>query len=216
MNVLLEHTTAEVIEKKSRFIANVFYVENVEDAEEKLTCIKKEHYDAKHNCFAYVIGKNAETLKSSDDGEPSGTAGHPMLDIIKGSELTNVIAIVTRYFGGTLLGTGGLVRCYSDSLKKALENAKISEIKNGYEVEFDINYDWYGKIENLIQNINQEVINIYSIDKIFKENISLKLLINENVFDRFDKEIINISKGAIKVSKDHLRNYYINDRPIFI
>ena len=108
MRVILENKTAEIVEKKSRFIANIFYVESVEAAEEKLAEIKKKHYDAKHNCFAYIIGTNGEQVKSSDDGEPQGTAGHPMLDILKGNDLTNCIAIVTRYFGGTLLGTGGL------------------------------------------------------------------------------------------------------------
>ena len=110
MKVITSEATAEVVEKKSRFIANLFYISSEDEAESKLNEIRKKHYDAKHNCYAYVIGKDAETLKSSDDGEPSGTAGHPMLDILKGNNLTNCIAIVTRYFGGTLLGTGGLVK----------------------------------------------------------------------------------------------------------
>ena len=144
MKVIIEPTTAEIVEKKSRFIANLFYVASVEEAEEKLNEIRKKYYDAKHNCFAYVLGVNAETAKSSDDGEPQGTAGHPMLDILKGNNLTNCIAIVTRYFGGTLLGTGGLVRAYSDSLKAAIANAKTSELLNAYKVSFEINYDDYG------------------------------------------------------------------------
>ena len=134
MKVLLETTTAEIVEKKSRFIANVFYVENENEADARLNEIRKKYYDAKHNCYAYILGKNGENMKSSDDGEPQGTAGHPMLDILKGEGITNCIAIVTRYFGGTLLGTGGLVRAYSESLKAAIKNAKFSNIYDGFDL----------------------------------------------------------------------------------
>ena len=112
-----QNSTAEIVEKKSRFIANVFYIENVEQAEEHIKKIKKQYHDAKHNCFAYIVTNlNGNTVqKSSDDGEPSGTAGAPMLKILKGQNLSNILVVVTRYFGGVLLGTGGLVRAYSRS-----------------------------------------------------------------------------------------------------
>lgn len=106
---------AEIIEKKSRFIANVFYIQTVEEAEDYIKKIKKQYHDAKHNCFAYIVTDlDGNTVqKSSDDGEPSGTAGAPMLKILTGQGLSNILVIVTRYFGGILLGTGGLVRAYS-------------------------------------------------------------------------------------------------------
>lgn len=210
MNVIIEPTTAEIVEKKSRFIANIFYAANVEEAEEKLAEIKKKYYDAKHNCFAYVIGKNGEQVKSSDDGEPQGTAGHPMLDILKGNELTNCIAIVTRYFGGTLLGTGGLVRAYSESLKAAIANAKLAETKNAYEVAFDVSYDDYGKIEKLIQNYNTNdgIDNIYSLDKTFEDVVKLKYLVDVSIFEKFKKEITNLTKGKVALDNDSKLTYY--------
>ena len=215
MKVIIEPTTAE-IEKKSRFIANVFYVANLEETEEKLTQIKKKYYDAKHNCFAYVLGVNAETVKSSDDGEPQGTAGHPMLDILKGNDLTNCIAIVTRYFGGTLLGTGGLVRAYSDSLKAAIANAKTSELLNAYKVSFEINYDDYGKVENLVQNLNQlNENNIYSLAKTFENVVKLEYLISTDVFDKFKTELVNITRGKVVLDNQNKLTYYTFNNQIY-
>ena len=210
MKVLTENCTAEIVEKKSRFIANVFYVENANDADEKLNEIRKKYYDAKHNCFAYILGEKGDLVKSSDDGEPQGTAGHPMLDILKGNELTNCIAIVTRYFGGVLLGTGGLVRAYSDSLKAAISNAKTSELLNAYKVSFEINYDDYGKVENLVQNLNQlDKNNVYSLAKTFENVVKLEYLISIDSFDKFKTEIVNITRGKVTLDNSEKLIYYI-------
>ena len=219
MKVLLETTTAEIVEKKSRFIANVFYVENENEAVNRLNEIRKKYYDAKHNCYAYILGKNGESMKSSDDGEPQGTAGHPMLDILKGENLTNCIAIVTRYFGGTLLGTGGLVRAYSESLKAAVKNAKFSNIYDGFEVDFSVNYDDFGKVENIVQNINQDVNDdsfspIISLDKSFTENVTLKYLIDKSEFNRFKQNINNLTKGKVILEDNDNKTYYIKDKKI--
>lgn len=214
MRVILENKTAEIVEKKSRFIANIFYVESVETAEEKLAEIKKKYYDAKHNCFAYIIGTNGEQVKSSDDGEPQGTAGHPMLDILKGNDLTNCIAIVTRYFGGTLLGTGGLVRAYSDSLKAAIALAEFSEIKTAYEVQFDLNYDDYGKVEKLVQNYNNSENSIYSLDKTFEDVVKLRYLISQDIFDNFKNEIVNMTRGKTTLDERISRTYFVADKKI--
>ena len=217
MKVIIQPTTAEIVEKKSRFIANVFYVASVEEAEAKLLEIKKKYYDAKHNCFAYVIGVNGETIKSSDDGEPQGTAGHPMLDILKGYDLTNCIAIVTRYFGGTLLGTGGLVRAYSDSLKAAIANAKTSELLNAYKVSFEINYDDYGKVENLVQNLNQlNENNIYSLAKTFENVVKLEYLILTDAFDKFKTELVNITRGKVVLDNQNKLTYYTDNKNIIV
>ena len=218
MKVILEPTTAEIVEKKSRFIANIFYVKNVEEAEQKLSEVKKKYYDAKHNCFAYIIGLNGEQVKSSDDGEPQGTAGHPMLDILKGNEITNCLAVVTRYFGGTLLGTGGLVRAYSDSLKAAISLAKLSDIKEAYEVNFDVSYDDYGKVEKLIQNYNNmssnseatgnRAMSIYSLDKTFEDVVKLKYLVSTDTFESLKKEIINLTRGKVMLNNGNRLAYY--------
>ena len=216
MKVIVEPTTAEIVEKKSRFIANVFYVASLEETEEKLTQIKKKYYDSKHNCFAYVLGVNAETVKSSDDGEPQGTAGHPMLDILKGNNLTNCIAIITRYFGGILLGTGGLVRAYSDSLKAAIANAKTSELLNAYKVSFEINYDDYGKVENLVQNLNQlNENNIYSLAKTFENVVKLEYLISIDAFDKFKTEMVNITRGKVVLDNQNKLTYYTFNNQIY-
>ena len=241
MKVILENKTAEIVEKKSRFIANVSYVTNVDDAEARLSEIRKKYYDAKHNCFAYIIGKTGDIMKSSDDGEPQGTAGHPMLDILKGEELTNCIVIVTRYFGGTLLGTGGLVRAYSDAVKEALKNASLSYLYEGYIVNFDIDYDEYGKIENITSGINGKYANnnpnissdsnennirqsigkvsfdnlpIKSISKNFEGDIKLVYLVRDNVFDEFKAQISNITRGKISLEKNEKKLYYISGKEI--
>lgn len=226
MKVITENSTAEIVEKKSRFIANVFYVESAEDAENKLNEVRKKYYDAKHNCYAYIIGKSGDIVKSSDDGEPQGTAGHPMLDILKGENLTNCIAIVTRYFGGILLGTGGLVRAYSDSLKAALKIAKFSNIYEGYEVKFNVNYDNYAKAESIVQNLtkgliknvldqqNSEDYTIISVDKVFEESVQLRYLVEKGLFDKFKQEISNLTKGKVILENNDMKMYYIRNKKI--
>lgn len=126
MKTIKEDVTAQIVEKKSKFISDLCYVSTVEDAESKIAQIHKKYYDAKHHCYAYRIQTKEGILeKASDDGEPSGTAGAPMLQLLKKQELTNVIIVVTRYFGGILLGTGGLVRAYTEATKEALNKANI-------------------------------------------------------------------------------------------
>ena len=136
-----KNISAELVEKKSKFIANIFYIESKEEAEEIIKNTNKKYHDARHNCYAYRVFNNEEIIeKSSDDGEPSGTAGAPMLTIISKNNLINILVIVTRYFGGILLGTGGLVKAYSDVTKKALENAKVTNIEEGYIYEINTKY----------------------------------------------------------------------------
>ena len=141
MNTIKKSAEAEIIEKKSKFIGEVFYIETVQEAEEKLREINKKYHDAKHHCFAYRVMEQEKIIeKCSDDGEPSGTAGAPMLQNIKKNDLINVIVIVTRYFGGILLGTGGLVRAYSKATNDSLEKAEIIEIKKGERIQLTILY----------------------------------------------------------------------------
>ena len=203
---ILEKTiSAEIIEKKSRFIANLFFIDSSEQAEQIIKDIKKKYHDAKHNCFAYLIyEKNSIIKKYSDDGEPSGTAGLPMLEILEKQKIYNILIIVTRYFGGILLGTGGLVRAYSDSLKKALNVATIVEQENGFEVNVEIAYSDLEKFKYYCNKNNINIINCSYLDTVIckieineEKNNLIKEINSENnlkiiSFDIFRQK--NISK----------------------
>lgn len=173
-----QNVSSEIIEKKSKFIANVYYVETVEEAEDKLKEVKKTYFDARHNCYAFSIyTKDGIINRFSDDGEPSGTAGAPMLNILNSKGLTNVLVIVTRYFGGILLGTGGLVRAYTGATQEALN--KIIELKKdiGLETKIEVSYSDFEKFkyylkQNEIKLLNSEYSeNIVSIIEITEERL---------------------------------------------
>ena len=161
------NVSAEIVEKKSKFIANVFYVETVEEAEEKVKEIKKKYFDARHNCFAYsVFTKDGIVNRFSDDGEPSGTAGGPMLNILNGKELTNLVVIVTRYFGGNLLGTGGLIRAYTGATQEAL--GKLEEVYKdlGLEVKLITTYPEFEKLKYYLKQNQIEITNTEYNEKV--------------------------------------------------
>ena len=149
MELYTIHTggTGEIEEKKSRFIATVAPVSSEEEAAAFIASMKKKYWDARHNCSAFITGDRGEKSRCSDDGEPSGTAGRPMLDVLEGAHVTNVCVVVTRYFGGTLLGTGGLVRAYSAAVRAALDNCTLIKKINGYLLKVTLDYNDYGKIE---------------------------------------------------------------------
>ena len=172
-----ENVIAEITEKKSKFIANLIKVENKQDAEEKINKIKKTYHDARHNCVAYrIIEENKIIEKSSDDGEPSGTAGGPMLNILQKNNLCNILVIVTRYFGGILLGTGGLVRAYSETTQKAIENAQKIEMILGTEMEAKVEYSEYEKFKYYCQK------NQIKIEKVeYNEKINCKIALENKV-----------------------------------
>lgn len=165
LKTVRDHITVELIEKKSRFIADLYRVNKEEEAQQIIKQIKKQYYDARHHCFAYQIKQNeGDILRFSDDGEPSGTAGAPILNIITKNNLKNVLLIVTRYFGGILLGTGGLVRAYSGAAQKAIEQAQIIEEQEGYEIKTIISYSELEKFKYYCK-INQiQVTNIEYLD----------------------------------------------------
>lgn len=146
-----EDCSAEITEKKSKFICNVFHVESVEEAEKKLNIIRKKYHDARHNCFVYKVVEEGK-FKASDDGEPSGTAGVPMLNIVNGRNISNVLVVVTRYFGGILLGTGGLVRAYSLATITALDSATIIKQEEGLEAEFFVDYKELEEVKYHLKN----------------------------------------------------------------
>ena len=158
---------AEIIVKKSKFIATLYEANSKDEAEKILQNVRKKYFDAKHHCYAYIIEK---IEKCSDDGEPSGTAGAPLLALLKSANLTNVIIIVTRYFGGILLGTGGLVRAYTESAKNAIENAKIVCKDYGVQFEIEISYNNLKEIQFICKNLDISIIKIE-----YQENVKLLL-----------------------------------------
>ena len=197
----------EYIEKKSRFIADLFYVESEEEAERALAGVRKEFYDARHHCSAFVIRRRNEEenspkkssgnliLRSSDDGEPQGTAGHPMLDVLTGAGLVNTLAVVTRYFGGTLLGTGGLVRSYTKALQDALEKSILIERKNGIPLTVTADYTAIGKLEYFFAKEE-----LPALSKEYGENVKETLLIPEERLSKIQNEIIQMTGGKAVLS----------------
>lgn len=192
LKTIKQNVQAEIIEKKSKFIANLIYVQTQEQAEEELNRIRKKYYDAKHNCFAYsIITEAGRVNKSSDDGEPSKTAGAPILNIITKNELTNVLVVVTRYFGGILLGTGGLVRAYSQSTQEAIKKAEFVIEEKGYELTITLNYNDFEKFKFYCKEKDIEIINV-----MYNEKIICNIELNN---DEKDKLLNNLKELSFKL-----------------
>lgn len=171
---------AEIVEKKSKFIANIFYVESIEEAEERIKETKKKYFDARHNCFAYrVATKEGIVERFSDDGEPSGTAGGPMLTTLNGQNLANIVVIVTRYFGGFLLGVGGLIRAYTLALQEALNKVSLKNMELGVSAKIEISY---ADLEKLKYYCKQKDIRIIEIQ--YLENVEV---ITEMLKEKYDE-----------------------------
>lgn len=182
----------EITEKKSRFIATIQPVSTEEEAVAFIAAQKKKYYDARHNCSAYIIGRNGENKKSSDDGEPSGTAGRPMLEVLEREGIYNVCVVVTRYFGGTLLGTGGLVRAYQGATKEALANCNFLTRNVGTLVTIDIPYTLLGKVQYLCSEKEIPVV-----ETKYETNITMTLVFPAGREDELSGEFIRISDGTL-------------------
>lgn len=180
--------------KKSKFICHLFRIENEEQAKEYIAKIKKEHYKANHNCSAYMLGENFEIQRSSDDGEPSGTAGVPMLEVLKKNQLQNTLAIVTRYFGGIKLGAGGLIRAYSTSVSEALKEIGIVQGKLQQILDIIIDYPQLGKLQNYLEN---EQIAIQEID--YLEQITVKVAIDIIQCESFQNALIDLFNNQLSI-----------------
>lgn len=198
------NAVAEIEEKRSRFIGSAFYVENEEEAEKIIKDTKKKYYDARHNCFAYIINNGSVAKRFSDDGEPSGTAGKPMLDVLLGEELYNTAVVVTRYFGGTLLGTGGLVRAYSKAVQEGLAQSDLIEKQYGNILEIGTDYNGVGKIQYLIGENKIPVLASEYTDKVrfqvllpMSETEHFQKLLTEATNARASQEIVDSCYYAV-------------------
>lgn len=193
-----ENNYDEFVEKKSTFITHLVRVTSEEEAREFIQKMKKKHYDATHVYSCYVVGDNNEITRANDDGEPSGTAGAPMLDVLVKNEIKNVCATVIRYFGGTKLGTGGLVRAYGGGVINALKNATLVERKDALEIRLELDYSLNGKIEYEIEKTNFIVNNLEYTDKII-----YTIYVMEEDYDSFQSWIANLTNGQFKILSTH-------------
>ena len=200
-NTIIGTNTAEITEKKSKFIANAFYIENVAEAEQILKEIRKKYHDARHNCYTYRVIEDDNVIeRSSDDGEPSGTAGAPMLSIIKNNNLCNILIIVTRYFGGILLGTGGLVRAYTEVTQKVLEVSKKIKKCCVIEVQVKLDYQNLEKLKYYCKNNNILITNIEYLDAAIC-NIAIEKSIKDKLLHNLEEKNINILEFNVLSNK---------------
>lgn len=184
---IAENGQVEIEIKKSRFICFLQRVKTEEEARSFIQEIKKEHWKANHNCSAFIIGTNGHVLRSSDDGEPSGTAGVPMLEVLKQNEIVDVVAVVTRYFGGVKLGAGGLIRAYSTSVSEAVKEIGIVEVKPQQEIFVTIDYSLLGKIQHFLE------LNHYHVKSTdFTDLVTLCVMIDKEKTETFQKEIVEL------------------------
>lgn len=201
---ILKDETAEMTEKKSKFIANIYYIQNIQDAEEKIKNIKKLYHDAKHNCIAYRTLEEGRLIeKSSDDGEPSGTAGAPMLNLLQKNNLCNVLVIVTRYFGGILLGTGGLVRAYTDVTQKVIEKSILVKMILGMELKIKLEYSDLENFKYYCKNNDIKIVNIEYLN-----DIIIRIQMEKNRKSDFVKDL---ERKNIKIKEfQEIEEKYIN------
>ncbi len=188
---IYEGGVGEITVKKSRFIATVCPALTEAAALETIEALKKKYWDASHNCSAYVIGTEQPLMRCSDDGEPSKTAGRPMLDILLAHELVNVVVVVTRYFGGTLLGTGGLVKAYQSAVLEGLQNSKVIQKELGIRVAITTDYNLIGKLQYYIA---QEQLTILSSE--YTDLVLLEVLVPPSRYQAFVKKVAELTNGT--------------------
>lgn len=184
----------ELVEKKSRFIATTESAATEEEALAFIERMRKKYWDASHNCFAYVIGERGQLKRCSDDGEPSQTAGRPMLDVLTGQEICDICVVVTRYFGGTLLGTGGLVRAYSGAVLEGLKNSRIVEKCPGRELAIATDYTGIGKIQYILARRNMTVT-----DTRYTDRVLVKVMVPQDQIGSLMAEITEGTNGRAQM-----------------
>jgi uncharacterized YigZ family protein len=197
-------------EKKSEFIGYAKRVENEEEAKAFVNEIKNMNKQARHNCSAYIIGSNMNTQRYSDDGEPQGTAGIPILEVMKKSGVTDCAVVVTRYFGGILLGTGGLTRAYTKGASIAIKAAGIVEKVQGVKLSFELEYDLFGKIQYICGQNSWHIEDTEYTDKVIVHILSEKTISNT-----MENEIVEATNGKVIVRKSEERVYFKEGNRLF-
>lgn len=203
--VLLEGGQGEYEEKRSRFIATVRKCESEAEAISFIEEMKKTYWDARHNCYAYCVGARGELTRCSDDGEPGGTAGRPMLEVLLGEGIRNAAVVVTRYFGGVLLGTGGLVRAYTRAVKEGLSHCTFGWMCFGTELEVTTDYNGVGKILYLLKNCGVEPVSAEYTDKAV-----LRLIVPGEKLEKLQKDMTEATGGKVKFEK--MKELYFVDK----
>lgn len=194
--------SGEIVEKKSRFIAHVESVSTVEEAQEFIEEIKKKYWDARHNCSAFSVGIDNPLTRFSDDGEPGGTAGKPILEVITGSGIRNIVIVVTRYFGGTLLGTGGLVRAYTEASKEGILNSTVVEKIPGIRLLVSTDYTDLGKIQYILaQN------EVMTEDSIYTDQVTIKAIADLERKDSICKKLVEATSGRVNIIEENTVYY---------
>ena len=207
--IVYEGGEGEIIEKKSRFIATVKPIETEEEAIEFIAKMKKKYWDARHNCYAYVAGKNQELQRCSDDGEPNGTAGRPMLDVLLREEIHDAVVVVTRYFGGTLLGTGGLVRAYQKATQEGLANSVVIEKQQGELLKVQASYQEVGKLQYVL---GQNGIPI--IDSVYAQDVELHGVVSKEQTAKIEKELLEATNGKARIIWEEAVEYALVDKEL--
>ena len=198
-----DEATAEFKEKKSIFIGHARRVESEDEAKEFIQEVKGEHKQARHNVYAYIIGENRMIQRYSDDGEPHGTGGIPMLEVLKKSDITDVVVVVTRYFGGILLGTGGLARAYSKGASLAIKEAGVVEKVRGISIEILIQYDLLGKLQHLCAEGN------YHIEQVdYTDTVKIKILCEFSNIVNLKSQITGITSGKALFEEEDPKMYF--------
>ena len=209
--VIYKGGEGEIVEKKSRFIATVRPVESEEEAVAFIAEMKKKYWDARHNCSAFVIGANQELTRCSDDGEPAQTAGRPMLDVLLKEGVTNVAVVVTRYFGGVLLGTGGLVRAYQKAVQEGLAASQIIEKREGFLLYVNTDYNGIGKLQYLFA---QKEISI--LESEYTADVRMSVLVPLERKEEIEKAVIEHTNGTARLEWGDETIYGIVDKEVLL
>ena len=202
MKKIISGGTGEFTDKKSRFIANIYHIEDEDMAVKIIEQLRKKYWDARHNCYAYVLGGKSEIQRFSDDDEPSGTAGKPILEVITGNECENCLCVVTRYFGGTLLGTGGLIRAYTKSTKEGIKESMVIEKCLGVMLSLTCDYTTSGKIQYLTATEHIPVL-----DTVYTDNVTFEMIVPVEEVGSVEKKFMEASMGKAVLKKGE-ETYY--------